>query len=499
MTGLSRYDADSAGKWSPRSRGGIRKNQKGGTAPLFFEGNTGAVPPFFVVAMFGLILMAFFLSAAVAAADAPARMQVPVMPVRVLTLDQALAIAAEQNRDIQKAREYIAYVRGRYVEERAAAFPQLSATASVARDRDESQKIYSPIQTELTDRRSVKVGFTQPLFTWGQVSAAIRAAEVGLKSADEQVRLYRQTAFLDVSAAFYDVLLARELHSLALQNIEQKRRHRDEARRKYQAGVATDYDVLAAEVAVDNARPEAIRTENQVRSARERLRFLLALENEEIDAAGSLDTGIGSHRSYEEALALARDKRPDLADLRYRIRVFEERVTVADAQDKPRIDLKGEYGWSYLELPSGYGDGPSWNVGVQLSYPFFDGLRTRGRVAQAKSDLRSLKIDEAKQLDRIALETRDALNAVRESEEILRALAGTVSQAERLLTMAEKGFALGVKTRLDVEDAELNLQQARSGLNRARRDYLVARVNLDWVAGVLGEENGRGTLSEYSR
>ncbi|MDO8941773.1 MAG: TolC family protein, partial [Desulfobacterales bacterium] len=350
----------------------------------------------------------------------------------------------------------------------------------------ESQKIYSPMQTERTDRRTVKVGLTQPLFTWGQVSAAIRAAEVGLKSADEQIRLYRQAALMDVSAAFYDVLLARELHDLALQNLEQKKRHLDEAKRRHQAGVATDYDVLAAEVSVENARPETVRTQNQVRSRRDRLRFLLALEGE-IDVAGSLETTPAPSRSYDESLTLARQRRPDLADLRWRIRMYEERVTVTAAQDKPRIDLKGEYGWSYLEQPGIHGDGPTWSMGVQLSYPFFDGMRTRGRVAQAESDLRSLRIDEARQVDRVALDTRDALNAVKESEEILRALAGTVTQAGRLLKMAEQGFTLGVKNRLDVEDAELNLQQARSGLSRARRDYLVSRVNLDWVSGILGE------------
>jgi outer membrane protein TolC len=160
---------------------------------------------------------------------------------------------------------------------------------------------------------------------------------------------------------------------------------------------------------------------------------------------------------------------------------------VTGAQDKPRIDLRGEYGWNALEQATVYGDGPSWNVGIQLSYPFFDGLRTRGRVAQARSDLRSLRIDEAKQVDKAALDTRDAVNAVEESEAILRSLAGTVQQAERLLAMAEKGYALGVKTRLDVEDAELNHQQARSGLSRARRDYLVSRINLDWITGILGE------------
>lgn len=426
----------------------------------------------------GMVLLAVFLLLSTTPVCAQTRM---------LTLEEALEIAAEKNRDIEKARAYIAWAQGKYVEERAAAFPQLTASASLGWDQDESQKIYSPMQTARTERRVAQIGLAQPLFTWGKVSAAIRAAKVGLQSADEQLRLYRQAAGRDVSAAFYDVLLARELHALAIHSLEQKQRHREEAKRKFQAGVATDYDLLAAEVSVENARPETIRTENQIRTARERLCFLLAMEGGEIDVNGSLKADLTPHRSYEEAFAMAREKRPDLADLRYRIGVSRELVVLAGAQDKPRVDLKGSYGWNYLEQPSVYGDGPSWAVGVQLSYPFFDGFRTRGRVAQADSDLQRLRIDEAKRIDAIALEAREAVNAVRESEEIVRSLAGTVSQAERLLAMAEKGYELGVKTRLEVDDAELNLRQVRSSLSRARRDYLVARVNLDWVSGTLGE------------
>ncbi len=58
---------------------------------------------------------------------------------------------------------------------------------------------------------------------------------------------------------FRTSLLAKELHVLAGQNLDQKLRHQEEVRRKFAAGVATEYDVLAAEVAVDNARPEVIR------------------------------------------------------------------------------------------------------------------------------------------------------------------------------------------------------------------------------------------------
>ena len=278
--------------------------------------------------------------------------------------------------------------------------------------QDESQKIYSPIMTEQTERRSAQIGLTQPLFTWGQVSAAIRAAKVGLQSAEEQLRVYQQAAKRDVSAAFYDVLLARELHALALHNLEQKKRHLEEARRKLQAGVATDYDVLAAEVSVENARPETIRTENQIRTARERLRFLLAIENGEVDVTGSLEaTLLPSRPTRRPSPWPARNGRTSPISATGSASTGSWSSWPARRTSRASIS-RGRTAGTTLEQPAVSGDGPSWSVGVQLSYPFFDGLRTKGRVAQAESDLRRIQIDEAKQIDAVALEVREAVNAV---------------------------------------------------------------------------------------
>ena len=120
-----------------------------------------------------------------------------------------------------------------------------------------------------------------------------------------------------------------------------------------------------------------------------------------------------------------------------------------------------------------------------MSFPFFDGGKTKGRVRQAESDLARAALDEARLRDAIGLEVRAAVDSVRESGEITRALAGTVGQAERVLSMAEEGYQLGVKTRLDIEDAVVNLAAARAHLARAQRDYRVALAEVGWAAGIL--------------
>jgi len=334
--------------------------------------------------------------------------------------------------------------------------------------------------------RSAQINLNQAVFTWGQVGAAIHGAKWALATGEDQLRRFQQAVRRDVSAAFYDVLLAKEFAAITARTVEQRERHLEETRRRFTLGTATDYDVLAAEVALANARPDAIRTDNLVRTARERLRFLLAEEGE-VDATGTLKTQLSPPPKYEEVLADALTRRPELAEIDHTRRATLELVKINGAGDRPRLDLQGSYGFKNIDILEQSSRGKTWSAGLFLSFPFFDGLKTRAKVAQARSDVEAARISEAKLQDGIALEVRVAIDQVTESAEIVRALANTVTQAERLLAMAEKGFEFGVKTKLEVDDALLNAQSAHGNFARAQRDYQVALVNLQWVAGTLGE------------
>ncbi len=431
----------------------------------------------------GIFLLAIFLAVPVPAQGPP-----PEEAARRLTLEEALRIALARNKDLRKALEFRRQVEGRYVEERAAALPQLQFAADGSARRDESQKALGEFVPPESRGWSAEASVSQALFTWGQIGAAIRAAKIGVATADDQLRIFRQAVVRDVTVAFYDVLLARDLLRIAGETLSQRERQLEEARKKLAAGTATDYDVLAAEVEVQNARPLAIRAENRLRGAREALRFLLGGVEGPVDAEGSLLVEVEAYPGYREMLSQAVANRPELSELRHRVGIAEELVRIANAGDKPRLDLSGSYGYRGLSIPDGESDeGVAWSAGVFLSWPFFDGLRTRGQVARARSEAATLRIEEEKLLDAIALETRNAVDAVRDAGEIVRGISGTVAQARRLYQLAEKGYVHGVKTKLEVDDAQLNLARAEGNLAQGRRDYLAARVTLEYVTGSLAE------------
>jgi HAE1 family hydrophobic/amphiphilic exporter-1 len=408
---------------------------------------------------------------------------------RELTLADALKLAAEQNKDIKMAEAYRNLVEGRYVEERSAALPKLSLGASIGTSTDETQTAISPMIPTTQKYYGGEITLSQPLFTWGQIGAAIRAAKIGLKTADDEMNAYRQAVVRDVSAAFYDTLLAKELYEIAVTNLYQKQRHFDEAKRKLAAGTATDYDVLSAEVSVANARPDVIKKENMVRISRERLGILVCLEGRSFDVKGSLEATPTPVPDPEESFKTAITKRAELSELNNKIGMQKEAITVYNSMDKPRIDLYASYGWRHLDVETNTADGEVSKAAVLMSFPFFDGMKTRGKVAQSRSELSTLTLQAEKLKDSIRLQTEESSSALKEAAEILKALEGVVTRAERLVAMAEKGFIHGVKTNLDVQDAQLALKEARGNLAKAKRDYLVAQVTLSWVMGTLVVDN----------
>ena len=249
--------------------------------------------------------------------------------------------------------------------------PQLQIQAGISRARDESQTAYGKLFPVERDTRNAGIGLNQLVYSFGAVEAAIRAAKIGLATADDQLRLYQQAALKDVSAAFYDVLLVKELNRIAIQNLAQKKRFLEESQKKYASGVATDYDVLAARVDVENAGPAVIRTENQIITSLDRLLFLLGLERRKIDVQGSLEKAIGGYPKFDEALRSALENRPELSNLRHRVGIAEELVRIAKTGNLPKINLQAGYGWQELDFSTNRADGPILDCRPLPDFPFF--------------------------------------------------------------------------------------------------------------------------------
>ncbi|MHC1743578.1 MAG: TolC family protein [Syntrophobacteraceae bacterium] len=399
---------------------------------------------------------------------------------RVIPLSEALQLTLDYSRDVLIAAEGKKQSEGRYIEERSAALPQLTLDASAVRLKDNVSS--APGKGLTYNGYNANVNLTQALFTWGQIGAAINAAKHDREATEQQYREARQLAMREAATAYYDLLLTLELAKVARDNVAQKQRHLDEATRKHQAEVATDYDVLSARVALTNAQPTLTRAENDIRLATDRLRYYMGID-EDFEPKGPLQCSLKAPFPLSDVLQRAQENRPEVAFYESRVGVFRELIKVAKGNARPRLDFKANAGRSGIGDLNSDVPGDYWDAGVYLSFPIFDGLKTKGQVIQARSRLATTEYEMKRLLDQIGLDARAAINGVDEAIQIIKGLEATIAQAERLLAMAETGYRAGVKTKLEVDDAETDVLTAKVNLARARRDYLRAWTLLSWIMG----------------
>ncbi len=405
-----------------------------------------------------------------------------------LTLDQAVALALEHNYQVLRARERLARQAGQIQEVKSQIYPQIGVEGGYRRTYDESSldsgfsQLVSP---QVTNNYAAKTTLRQLVFSWGKVSSAVEIAEASLQQAREDQGSAERDVKLQAHGAFYELLLSQRLVEVAEERLAQRERVLDVARKRFEAGVVNEFEVIRARVDVANARTPVIQSLNRVRQAKARLNNLLARDQAApVEAEGELEHVPLAQLTLEQVVARAVAQRPELAALRVGREIAEKSLTIARAEDKPEVNLAAEYGFATEEFEHLNPDRERWAAGVTLNFPLFDGWRTRGLVAQARSQVRDADLAVAQLREAIHLEAKVALDDLREAEEIIRASSLNIEQAEKALELAETSYRYGVAIILDVSDAQLALTVARLDHATALHNYMLAKAR---VLSVMNE------------
>jgi outer membrane protein TolC len=408
------------------------------------------------------------------------------------TLPQCLDLALQQNPAILKAKEELRRTRGLVVEAGSEAYPQVvvSGQASLV----DENTLDLPAMTKAADNQrrpwNAKIEVTQLVYSGGRVNAGLRAAAL----LDEIAVLGFQRTVADtvlaVRRAFYQILLLQAQVGVREESIKLLDSQRQDVKHRFEAGTVPQFNVLRAEVELANARPPLIRTQNNLRLAREALAKLLALDTPgqteftDLRIAGALTY---EHRAWAlpAALTAALQSRAELQQAEKQVSLADQKTIAVAASGKPSVALFGNYGihnYSFADDAGVTRDG--WTIGARVTWPMFDGFLARGRVQQARAERSqaALSLDDARR--GVELEVRQAYSDYRQARELIEAQQKTVAQAEESLRLAEARFKAGAGTQLDVLSAQTALTEARSNEIQALHDYNVANATLDRVTGV---------------
>jgi len=294
---------------------------------------------------------------------APVRSQSPTASEpETLTLDQAVALALERNPQVLASRARTEILEGQIREVKSQAFPAISVQTSALRWRDPSLlnaptlDDFLPPGVELRALAANLFGYevtvAQPLYTAGKIGTALQLAKLEREGVGIDVTKTEQDIKIQVVRAFYALLLAEKQLEIVQDTIKQRERHLAMARARYEAGAATQVDVLRSEVSLANAQPELLRAENGIRYARSVLNNLLARSTDfPTRAVGDLIYRKVEVPPLEEVVSDAFAGRPELQRLRLNEKQAEEQRKLASAESRLRVDLNGAYGFSGRDQP----------------------------------------------------------------------------------------------------------------------------------------------------
>jgi outer membrane protein TolC len=418
----------------------------------------------------------------------------PALQAQSLSRAQAVAIALEANPQVRQSLEQINILEGRIKEARADALPGVSWTTRVARSRDpgllnspnfdrfplEFRDALSPLPANLFDTMT---DFRQTLFSF-KLGKALEAARLARTAGQEELRRARQGTALDAIRSYNQLLFAIEELRVAESSVDQKQRHLDFARNRKSAGVATELEVLRAEVDLENQRAELLRAQTHVTAARATLNtVMLRPTNALVEPTDTLAI-VPITVTFDDAVREALAARPELRTLRFTQQVRDKLVDVTAAEAKPRVDFDGGYGFSVRQPENLFHfDFRRWIAAVTVTVPVFDGYRTAAKVAVARAERDVVTQQIAVIENQIRLDVQSAWDTLLLAERTLRVAGLNVSQARRAAEMTEANYRLGAATPLDVVDVQQALNQAENVRNQALYAHANARATLRYVMG----------------
>jgi outer membrane protein len=421
------------------------------------------------------------------------------------TLIDALSLAYQTNPTLQAQRANQRATDEGVVQAKTGFRPSVSGSASYSASRVDYANTQGNILTgqydKLTQSASgASVALAQPLYTGGRATANLTAAEADVLAGREDLRSVEQSILGGVIQAYVDVRRDQERLRIAQENVTVLTRQLDESNARFEVGEITRTDVAQSEARLAAAR--ASLSSAQAILAASRASYAAVVGQNPTDLAPEPSLAALLPTSVDQAFDLVDKNNPSIQAARYAEQAAAARVAVAKSAYRPTVSARAGVGWDSEGRVNGSGSqfddyDRSISGSITASVPIFTGGLNSSQVRAAK---------ERETSARVAVEgaKRSALQQISTAwSNLLASRANLVSNEEqvRATKIAFEGVRqeqqVGLRTTLDVLNAQLELANAEVALVVARRDEYVASASVLQAMGVLNVANLAPNVERY--
>jgi len=449
----------------------------------------------------GRLLAAIFSTGLVGAFAAPACAE---------TLADAIALAYDSNPTLQAQRATQRALDENYVQARSGWRPQVGISASLTDQQIRTPRVargVGAIDTNgdgvldtavpafgdgVSNRTSGSAGlsFSQPLWTGGRVAAAVSAAEADILAGRENLRGVEARILGTVVTAYCDVRRDQEALRIRQENVNVLEHQLEESQARFDVGEITRTDVAQSQSRLAAAQAQYQSAVAQL--AISRANYAAVVGQNPGDLAPEPSIAFLLPADVDQAFSVAEQNSPVLRAQQFTEQASRARVAGARAERMPQVSLRTTFGYSGNAHPY---DSDLWSQNLQtqatVTVPLFTGGLTSSRVRQSI---------ERNNVDRINIETqrRSVLQTITQFWNQLvaaRANIGSTAEQVRAARIAAEGTKqeqqVGLRTTLDVLNAEQELRNAELAQVSAARDEYVAAAT---VLATMGRLEGKNLI-----
>jgi len=402
-----------------------------------------------------------------------------------LSLKDCLKLTLVNNKTLQHIIQEKKIARGNELKSYSAILPSVSLTGDYLRE-DEVASL-GTITFGDVDNYSVGLSVTQPVFAGGSIIAKLNAGKLFSLLTDQTVRAATQDVIYAAESSYYDVLLNQHLYEISADAVRSAQAHLDDVKQKRVGGVASDFDVLRAEVELSNFQAELIQNKNTINISKTQLLKVMGISQDSDFVLSDKLFYAPLKMTMEQVVKAAYRNRPDLYERQFDIKYQKELLKIARSRYWPTISGFYDNTWA---KPDPHNStmiewGRAWQAGVMATLPIFDGFAREGEIIQQKARLKQSQIDLIDAEETALFELTKALLSIENTEEFVQSQQLNLTRAEEGSRLADVGYREGINTQVEVIDAESALTKAKSLYYQAIYSHMIAKLDLQKAMGTL--------------
>jgi outer membrane protein len=336
------------------------------------------------------------------------------------------------------------------------------------------------------DSNGLSLTAAQPLFR-RQNQVQYKQAKEQVKIAEMQFKAAEQDLILRVASAYFDVLQSQDNIAFIDAQKASITEQLAAAKRNFEVGTATITDTHEAQARFDLAVAQEIAERNSLDIRARALEKLIG------KPAGSLDILVENSLlkpdpgSIDEWAGRAAESNLQAEIQRIAQTIADQEVERNRAGHLPTVDAVAGY---TISNGQNFGttqvDNRIASIGLELNFPIYQGGLISSRVREAVANQEKARQDLEAAARDASMQARQAWLNVNSGAARVRALEQALTSTSAQLDSTKLGLQVGVRTNLDVLNAEQQVLSARRDLAGARYDYLLSMLSLKAAVGSLG-------------